>query len=373
MNKKILIITASIGSGHTQAARALQESYEQLEPTAEVTVVDFFDEKYALGGFMKDSYFHMLDLLPEAYDFLYRYSQKSFFNGNVKNIMAWAMKTKLKRLLAQHQADVIICTHPIPCCAAAYLRYKKQLPQFFAAVITDFTLHKLWQYPEVDAYFVANQDLKTALYQNGIDINKVFVTGIPLVQKFTAAKSAVHIDEESLPRILIMGGGLGLGAVEEAVLKLQSVQTPIKITVVTGTNVALKERLQAWDYYGQTTEVLGYVDNMAELMAESSLLITKPGGLTCSEALAMELPMLFLSPLPGQEEANSSYLELEGAGLRINGLRTLAPLVETLFSQEQELKNMSLNALRLGRPAASSEITTMISSMSQRRRALQVI
>lgn len=313
----------------------------------------------------------MIGVLPNAYDLLYRWSQEPQLDPNVKNITALIMKARMLNILREHQPDLLVFTHPFPCCAAAYLRRKKQLTVPLAAVMTDFASHQMWVHDEIDTYFVANNEIKTNLCSKGLAANRIFVTGIPISSKFANASRNVSREKPGPPTVLIMGGGLGLGAVEQAVSSLKAAKTQFKIVVVAGGNDRLKQKLLTIKSSSRhPITVIGYTQQVHELMANASLLITKPGALTCSEALAMELPMLVLSPIPGQEEDNADYLTRQGVALRIPPARTLAGTVDELLAKPAALSAMRAKACALSRPAAARDIATLLTAGIPNRTAI---
>ena len=361
MKKKILIVAASIGSGHMQAAKAVRDEFLRKSPDATINIVDFMDQDSSLGHIIKETYLNMIDYIPNAYDLLYRYSQEPRYGSNVKSLLALIMKKRMRKLCQKYQPDLLVFTHPFPCCAAGYLKAKGQITIPLAAVITDFSFHQMWLHPAVDYYFVANEETREELLQNGIAASRVYVTGIPIAAKF--AESAVSTRERSpkLPTILVMGGGFGLGALEETVSNLLQAERQMKIIVLTGKNDALLKKIMLLrdDTYHQLSAI-GYTERVHEIMAAATLLITKPGGLTCSEALAMQLPMLLLKPLPGQEEENADYLTQQGVALRLSDLSVLASITDSLLAEQEILQLMRRRARAIGKAAAAGTVTSIL-------------
>ncbi len=361
MKKKILIVAASIGSGHMQAARAVRDEFLRKSPDASIHIVDFMDQDSSLGHIIKETYLNMIDYIPNAYDILYRYSQEPRYGSNVKSLLALVMKKRMRKLCQKYQPDLLVFTHPFPCCAAAYLKAKGQIAIPLAAVITDFSFHQMWLHRAVDSYFVANEETREELLQNGIAASRVYVTGIPITAKFSESALSTIESAANLPIILVMGGGFGLGALEEAISNLLGTERQIKIIVLTGNNDALLKKilLMKNDTRHQLLAI-GYTERVHEIMASATLLITKPGGLTCSEALAMQLPMLLLKPLPGQEEENADYLVQQGVALRLSDLSVLASLTDSLLAEQEILQLMRRRAKAIGKAAAASAVTDIL-------------
>ena len=344
-----------------QAAKAVRDEFLRKSPDATINIVDFMDQDSSLGHIIKETYLNMIDYIPNAYDLLYRYSQEPRYGSNVKSLLALIMKKRMRKLCQKYQPDLLVFTHPFPCCAAAYLKAKGQIAIPLAAVITDFSFHQMWLHPAVDSYFVANEETREELLRNGIAASRVYVTGIPIAAKFSESAVSTREGSPKLPTILVMGGGFGLGALEETVSNLLQAERQMKIIVLTGKNDSLLKKIMLLrdDTYHQLSAI-GYTERVHEIMAAASLLITKPGGRTCSEALAMQLPMLLLKPLPGQEEENADYLTQQGVALRLSDLSALASITDSLLAEQEILQLMRRRAKVIGKAAAAGTVTAIL-------------
>ncbi|HWQ61405.1 MAG TPA: glycosyltransferase [Negativicutes bacterium] len=363
---KALIITASIGAGHTRAANAVRDALLDKKCVSQASVVDFLDSRDAAGRLIKDTYLKMLDVFPHAYDLLYRWSQESTPGSNLGSLTALVLKRKLLRLLAEHRPDVLVFTHPFPACAAASLRRNGLAHLPMAAVLTDFAVHRLWVHREIDLYFVASQEMKKALGAFNIPEERIYATGIPVAAEFAGPPAGCRAGRG--PSILIMGGGLGLGAIEQAILDLAAVGRRLSVTVVAGGNETLRQRIKAVAAYSpHNIEVLGFTDSIHELMTVATLLITKPGALTCSEALATVTPLLLFGSLPGQEEENAAYLAREGAAVRADGAGQLGRVVAEMLSRPDMMNGMRARAEAIGRPQAAAAVAAIIGEYTSQR------
>lgn len=367
-DRSILIVSASIGAGHNQAAKAIQNEILRQDPTVLVRVVDFIDgDNSYLNNLIKEAYLKMIEIVPNIYDFLYRWSQVSQRGAKVQNLMMRILKKSMLDICNEYHPDVVIFTHPFPCGAAAYLRRTGQINIPIMGVITDFAVHRMWVYNEVDLYFVASAELKDRLIQDNIDADRVMVSGIPIDYSFRAtirkknARKELRLDTER-PAILLMGGGLGLGPVKEALRSLNQIKEVLEIVVVAGKNMELQQSLTAYARRSHhRIRVLGFTDKIAVLMAAADLLITKPGALTSSEALAMELPMVFYKPLPGQEEENAAYLASNGAAIWVKSRSELNKTLVNLLAQDRkQLQLMKLKARLLKRPGAAPIVSRAV-------------
>jgi processive 1,2-diacylglycerol beta-glucosyltransferase len=154
--------------------------------------------------------------------------------------------------------------------------------------------------------------------------------------------------------LLVLGGGFGMGPVGAILAQLDLLTMPVQIVVVAGRNEALRRELAARDRR-HPTHVLGFVGNMHELMASADLIISKPGGLTSSEALALGKPLLILNPIPGQEAANSDFLLEHGAAAKVNRVEDLPFRVGQLLGT-RKLAALARAAKVLGRPDAAADV-----------------
>lgn len=355
---RILIISASIGTGHTKAAQAIAMQVRRRYPEAVVETVDFMADGYYLNRLIKESYLQMLHLTPNMYDVLYRWT-KSARRFSMQGIMARAMKRNMKELLDKHRPDIVICTHPFPCSAVAYLK-KTQYPNIvLTGVITDFAVHQMWIFDEVDLYFIGSADMLMAMVAKGVSRKRVAVTGIPVLPSFSEYDrgEAKVKDGRQLPNILIMGGGLGMGGVQESLHSLEQIARSLRIVVIAGRNKKLRRKLEKFSLRSHhSIRIYEYTDRIPELMASSQLLITKPGALTISEALTMELPMILFDPIPGQEIDNARFLEGKGAAVWVKDGEHIAGEALALLTDPERHGAMRARARALRKPYAAAQI-----------------
>jgi processive 1,2-diacylglycerol beta-glucosyltransferase len=238
-------------------------------------------------------------------------------------------------------------------------------------VVTDFEAHALWMEPCVDLYCVAAEETKARLVARGAAPDNVVVTGIPIAGKFTgrretgAARRSLGL-EPGVSTLLVLSGGFGMGPVGKILDRLDDVDQTIQEVVVCGRNRALQQKLAARNYR-HPTRVLGFVTNMHELMAAADLILTKPGGLTSSEALACGKPLLIIDPIPGQETANADFLLERGAAVKINSVDDLPFRISRLLGSKK-LRAMARAAQALGRPEAATVICQEVVRRWERRR-----
>lgn len=365
--KNILIVTASIGSGHNKAAAAVNNELKKRYPSAKIDVVDFMSPETAyLNDLLKEIYLKMLDFIPALYEFLYNFTSGRVKGSSIQVLLAYFMKRNMASIIEKYHADIIICTHPFPCAAASYLKSKKQTNALLFTVVTDYCLHQIWIYKNVDMYFVAHSGLKKELIDRDIAADHITVTGIPINRLFsepfdrTALLKKFGLND-NMPIILIMGGGLGLGSVKYALEELENLTFPMQLLVVTGANITLWSEVNCYIAHSRhLIKVWGYSHNINELMAISTLLISKPGALTISEAMARELPMVLHAPIPGPESENATYLADNGVAVWVQKKEHISETVKDLLTDVERLSWMKQNARTLKQPYAAQKVVDVI-------------
>jgi processive 1,2-diacylglycerol beta-glucosyltransferase len=367
MSRRVLVMSASVGAGHLRAAEAVELALRQLDPDAVVENLDVLD--FTNSTFRRLYGRAYLDLVAKAphvlgyvYDLMDR-PPSARRRGDRLRILAERLNLrKLLRLLRKGAWDVVVNTHFLPAEMIASLRRRGELsiPQLTAT--TDFETHRLWVNQPCDHYFTATDEGAAYLQHWGVPPGDTSVTGIPIHPAFSQAKNrgeclARHGLAGDRPIILQLAGGFGVGPVEKLYRSLLSIQTPLEMVVVTGRNEQLKDRLEQIEPPPRhRAHVLGLTTQMDELMAAADLVVTKPGGLTSSEALASGAAIAVVNPIPGQESRNSDYLLENGAALKINNVATLPQKLTRLLDDPDHLARLKENARRLGRPRAAFEV-----------------
>ncbi len=302
----ICILSASIGNGHIQAARAVAEAVKAHPHGYRAQTLDFLSrDVISVDYWVRETYIKMIDIFPLFYELLYQQSQRGRSAGQIRSLLSHALRSRMRHLMRVLHPDALVFTHPFPMVAAVGLKGKGELDIPMVSVVTDFDVHGLWITDRMDAYCVPTEREADVLLHRHIPAARIHVTGIPIMARFYAGNLPAREDGT----VLIMGGGLGFGAVKDALRRLAHVRGIRRFIVVTGHNVTLYDDIA--DMRAEIpvpVELYGYTDNIPALMARASLLITKPGALTCTEAMSMRLPLLLVDAIPGQEEANAEYL-----------------------------------------------------------------
>ena len=368
--KNILVVTASMGSGHNKAANAVAEAIKRKYPVNKINVIDFMSTETAyFNSLVKDIYLKMLDHTPSVYEFFYKFTSDSTKGSTIQSVFAHAMKKDMRELIKKYEADMVICTHPFPCAAASYLKQTGEINIPLITVMTDFCVHQFWLYKNIDIYFTANDLLKKEMVNQGLLEERIFVTGIPVGYNFRVDYNrddllAKFKLEKDKPVALIMGGGLGLGGVKNALCQLERLKKDIQILVITGANVALWSEMNEYAQHSKhKIFVWGYSHNIQEFMSVATFLISKPGALTISEALTRELPMILHDPIPGPEVDNAKFVSDNGAAIWVKHQDTLDAVVREALSDATILPKLRNNAKVLKKPYASDNIADVIANM----------
>ncbi len=354
-------------SGHHKASLAIEKALKLQQPFVETMCVNSFNyTNPVLEKIINRTYMGIIRRTPEVWEYLYDNPKVVKNTQRLKDAIHKYNSKKLKMLLDSFKPDVVVTTQAFPCGIVADLKKSFNLNILLMGVLTDFYPHSYWMYESVDRYVVASEEAKQRFLHDGISADKVKIMGIPIDVKFRQKKAVKQTKERlnlnlNKPVVLVMGGGSGLGPIKTAVLILERLNADVQIIVVTGTNKKLYKYLnKKAPSFKKKLMPLEYSDNIDELMEISDILITKPGGITVSEALAKSLPILIINPIPGQEAKNTRFLVKSGAAVKAENQIELSALLENLFSMPSKLKAMSEAAYKISKPNSATDIANMI-------------
>ncbi|HXW50589.1 MAG TPA: glycosyltransferase, partial [Candidatus Acidoferrales bacterium] len=326
----MLFLSACVGEGHTAAAQAVSSALLERLPGARCEVVDSY--RYASNVFHRvasNGYIGIVKLLPQLYKFAYDQAERATKISAFKTWLHRYTALNLRNYVSELRPDVVVCTHAFPCGVMAEYKREFEDAPAVVGVVTDFVVHPFWIHRNIDRYSVATAAMRQTLVSRGVTPSKVVVTGIPIDTRFAAqtskrrARQIVGIPPDTTT-LLLMGGGLGIGPLENALVAIDRLTVPVQTVVVVGKNPALERRLRdVARTLRHRVKVVGFISNVYDYMRAADVLVSKPGGLTSSEALVTELPIIMLRPLPGQEERNTRYLEERGVGIRVERSREL--------------------------------------------------
>jgi processive 1,2-diacylglycerol beta-glucosyltransferase len=370
----VLFLSACVGEGHTAAAQAVSTALLERLPDARCEVVDSY--RYASNVFHRvasNGYIGIVKLLPQLYKFAYDQAERATKISAFKTWLHRYTALNLRNYVSELRPDVVVCTHAFPC--GVMSEYKREFADAPAVVgvVTDFVVHPFWIHRNIDRYSVATAAMRQTLVSRGVMPSRVVVTGIPIDARFATqtskrrARQVIGVAPEATT-LLLMGGGLGIGPLENALVAIDRLDAPVQTVVVVGKNPSLERRLrEVAKTMRHRVKVVGFISNVYDYMRAADVLVSKPGGLTSSEALVAELPIIMLRPLPGQEERNTSYLEERGVGIRVERSRELTRALDRLLGSPSLLERMRRNARGLAHPDAAGAVASMIESLHDRR------
>ncbi len=362
--KCIIILTASTGAGHNQAAANLKRIFE--EQGIYVHIVDMFKSTgKGMNMLIADGYKILATKMPKAYGIFYKSSDHKTFNKVVFRNVFLATELRLKWIINEFKPAMIISTHPFGAPIIGKLKDKGSINLPFVQIVTDFKAHYAYIQNSIDAYVVASQFTADSLIERGIDSKKIHVYGIPTREEFMRKRSRQFSSDKPF-RLLIMGGSMGLQSMKSAVDNLLTVNKKLQLVVVCGKNAVLAEQLASEhkaEIANGKLEVHGFVDNIHELMDQSDLIISKPGGLTTTEAIHKCIPMIIPFAIPGQEEENTNFMVENEMAIEVQDIDKLQHHIESLIDDVAQYEKMVDNMLNLSKSYSVDAIIEMCVGM----------
>ncbi len=355
MNKNILITTAPFGNGHKMAATAIKNAFIK-KGYNNVVVVDLFTETHPkITEAIKKAYIKSYDF-GKTYSKLYFGSEKLTDKRIIELYRNFGF-SKLKEISEGFKPDVIINTFPI----LASLKIKndqgENIPVF--NIVTDYYAHKLWISEEIDKFYIATNELQEEFKKMNIPTEKIVVSGIPIRDAFEeidniAKLHAKYNFKRGSSIVLINSGAFGVFKDIKKVCMELCKHKNIQVAVVCGNNNLQKIKLESLGF--KNLKVFGFIENIHELYKISCCMITKPGGITLTEALAVQLPLIIIKPVPGQEKENALYFEKKGAGIiAYNSYQIVSSTID-LINNPQLLSAMRKNMKKIYNKSSSEKI-----------------
>lgn len=370
---RVLILSASYGEGHQQAANAVRDALAILSPSTEVQIMDYMRAVHPLlDSVAKYCYLKSVRFAPALYAMWYKGTMKISPSSLIQRQLNTLGISDLEDKLDQYKPDVVLATFPTPAGVVSHLKTQGRANVPLATIITDHAVHSQWIHPQTDMYFVGSESVRRGLVKRGIDSQIVRVTGIPVRPAFLKAfdKEALRekygIDQE-VPIVLIMGGAYGvMGDIHQVCDELFNYPTKVQVLVVTGRNHKMKAQLDvAAQNARNPVKIFGFVKEVDELMAISDLVLTKAGGLTISEAVAVQLPMLLYRPIPGQEVQNAMFLVRSGVAVLARNRKEVSEHLHNLLVANPEKRlSMKHKAAAIRKTESAREIALGLIELS---------
>lgn len=379
--KRILIISASAGSGHITAARAVEQALGRVQEypgELEATHIDLLQFSTALYKMIyRDVYLYMAKKTPLLYGYIFTTSDRLKRQNKpdfVRRFLDSMNSRKFRKYILDQPWDVIVSTHYLSSQLICELKRRRRLETPLVTVTTDYGLHSYWILPESEHYVVADDANRRHLMAMGIPEERIHDFGIPVMPAFAEKRDGGELRRKfgldpELPAVLLLAGGFGISPIERILDGLGGVRTSFQMVAVAGRNRKLLKNLRS-RARGLPFKLrpVGYTDRMDEYMKASDLVITKPGGLTTAEALACGLPVMVINPIPGQEDMNSDMLLEQGAGIKVMHPVDVPYKLEQVLADPRRLAALKLAARRLARPRAARRTAELIASIARDQR-----
>lgn len=398
---KVVILSASTGGGHMSAANALKDYIDSNGSQA--VVIDAIEYiSPLLNKTVTEVYEYVATKNPILWKMMYKSSNKKSVNSIIGKTNS-LISNKLIPLLKSNDPDVIVTTHPFTTEMISKLKKHKKTNVPLICIMTDYAPHRTWINPYVDAYIVANENMITPMIKMDVESNKIFPFGIPVDDAFFSTQNREKLKKElnlknNIPTILIMAGSCGLTNIEKIYNELQSIKQDFQIIIITGKNKKLYENMQnvisgkktdirdkilakisekapelkrmkfikkyqseaQSNKYHKNTQLIYFTNEVEKYMNVSDLILTKPGGLTVSEALACNLPMALYDAIPGQEEENANFLVSNNMAVKLSSSDDISKTVSELISDPEKLQAMKYNCINFDKSDSLKNIFNLI-------------
>lgn len=394
---RVLILSATTGGGHMRAANALSEYIKSQEPDSEILIEDTiqyvspFLNKAVTGG-----YVYLATKTPKIFGYLYRNTDKDTAINKTVEISTAALRTKLEPLVSDFKPDIVVTTHPFAAEIFTALKTKENLNIPIINIVTDFAIHKTYISNGVDAYIVSSHEMINQMVDRGVERVRLYPYGIPVKQEFFKKidrKAAFESEcmNPDIPTILIMAGSFGVTDVLKIYHKIVKSPENFQIIVITGKNEKLYEtfdrylskislnnslldieessrpkslsRLSRHRKPSKPTKLMYYTDEVEKYMHMADMIVTKPGGLTVSEAVAVGLPMGIFKAIPGQEEQNADFLVRGHMAVRLEKDNTCTKIITDLISHPEKLQSMRDSIQQFSRGNSSANIYLLMQEL----------
>ncbi|HCX64925.1 MAG TPA: hypothetical protein DHN33_06915 [Eubacteriaceae bacterium] len=354
---KALVLTASTGGGHNIAAASVKELF-QMENFDCIVADGFQETNLCVNGILSKGYDEIVRICPRLYGALYHIANVRVINTLVSAFLTKVVTEKMNQLIEKNDPDLIITTHPLLTGVVGRIKKKSGWKIPVVSVVTDYRIHRSYINNAIDGYIVGSEYTKTTMMEKGVQAQKVFPYGIPVRQAFINVPKSKKANKCSNSwkgeffSVLVMAGSMGVGDVEQVLDALAGQPMKLSVSVVCGNNKKLKDKCEKWKEKQDSNHeffVLGFVDEIAKQMAAADLLVSKPGGLTTTEAMTVHLPMIIPFFIPGQEKENTEFLTKNKAAIFVRTKMELQREIRYLLENQVLVEKMSENMAGLSK------------------------
>ena len=369
---RVLILYAKAGNGHFKAAEAIKEKLNEHYKDVEVVFEDGLEYSSRIANqIVVKGYANMTKLVPSMWGTIYSKAdtkEKTTLN-EIAKLIHKGLTIRLKKLLREVRPDIIVSTHPFVSKTCAYLKKKNKTDAKIVTILTDYAVHNMWLEDNkyYDKILVATEEMKDDCIESyNIEEEKVVVTGIPtslkFAEKYDREKTLKEYGlEEKLTFLFFAGGGQGIGQSKDIFEELLNIDGDFQVVAVSGKNEKQKAKFEIMaNSCNKKIVVLGYTNDVPALMNMCDFVISKPGGLTSTECLVMNKPMIIINPIPGQEEQNAIYFTNNGTAVRAYEGEPLRHPINTLVKDKFRVNQLKEMCKKIARPNAVDEIVKNI-------------
>ena len=348
---KALILSCSTGQGHNSCAHAIQEYYSSQNIPCEVkdalAFVSPAVSKVICWGHVT-MYRHFHGLFQIGYHYSEKHSAMFEKESGIYKFLNLGTR-RIKAYIEEGGFDQVICTHVFASLMITELQKRYHLPIHTCLVATDYTCNPGTKESQVDLHFIPDTPLSVFYECPGISDDQIITSGIPVRQMFyhSMPKKQARL-AEGLPadhsHLLMMCGSMGCGPMKHLAKSLAKALSPsVEVTVVCGTNQSLCRKLKKKYRKQDNIHIRGYVENMSQLMDSADLYLTKPGGISVTEAAVKNLPMVFIDAVAGCEEYNKIYFIKKKGAKTAKSVKEITQICVDLLSKPRKLEKMHNN------------------------------
>lgn len=371
---RILIFTAATGGGHKRTSKAMEDYFLRHIPGAEVRIVDAIKEvNKMVDKTICGSYEFMAMRAPKLYGVIYDSTQKEGLDIS-KPLSAVACR-KLLPVITEFDPDVIITTHPFAGEMVSHLKSRRKIDKPLISIMTDYGPHRSYLAKSVDAFIVPAPECVEPMVQMGVQRKKIHPFGIPVFDVFHPVQSEeIPVLREqlglqtdpNLPTILLMAGSFGVTNILGIYKSLMALEEAFQLVIITGRNQKLYDAFEQEIVDApKPVFLVFFTDVVQNYMQCSDMIITKPGGLTISEAIACDLPMVLFNAIPGQEEDNAEFLVNRGMAVRIGKNQNGAEVIQRLLHYPEKLDMMKKSVHAFDTSKSRVNLCGLVVSMAQ--------
>jgi processive 1,2-diacylglycerol beta-glucosyltransferase len=367
MGRRVLILAAGIGSGHNIAAGVLESCFRaapEVDAVQRLDILESTNEVYRT--LYDDGYFALVEAAPWLVGWGYDANDPPFKLAHWTSLWDRINTTATSKAIRAFRPDIVVCTHFLPTRLVSLMLTRGVLEATLAVVTTDYDFQGLWLSSAFNHFFVARDETKAHMAAIGVPSDRITVSGIPVRPGLGDSVNREAILKRydlrpDRPILLISAGAAGGEYTQTIVQQTFRMHNDFQAVVVCGRNAQLKTQIEGLVAMRRNQyRVLGYTNDMPDLIRAATLFVGKPGGLSSSECMAAGLPMVLIHPIPGQEVRNSDFLLEEGAAVRCNYETTVGYKIDQLLAEPDRITRMAESARRIGRPEAGPQIASQV-------------